>query len=196
MVESNQLGAEWGAAVSGAGDLNADGFDDMLVGAPAYDTTQPDVGMVFAFYGSASGPARSPGWQAESYQMGSRFGFSVNGAGDFNHDGYADIVIGASHFTNDHQFEGGAFVFLGGPSGLSTRPAKQAFGEKADASFAYSVAGAGDVNGDRYSDLIVGSPDYRSGDIIVGRVFAYHGREISFPTEFFVRIPVMLRSGP
>ena len=60
MKDSNQIGANSGFAVCGAGDVNGDGFDDVLVGAPGYDDGQPEEGVVFVFHGSQTGLSTTP----------------------------------------------------------------------------------------------------------------------------------------
>ena len=71
-----------------------------------------------------------------------------------NGDGYSDVVVGAYGNTS---FTGKAYLYLGGASGLSASPSWTAVGEAASDDFGYSVATAGDVNGDGYSDVVVGA---------------------------------------
>ena len=94
-AQSNQASASFGTSVSGAGDINRDGFADVLVGAPGYDNGEADEGRAFLYLGSPSGLSSEPAWTAESNSAGARFGSSVSGAGDVNGDGFADAVIGA-----------------------------------------------------------------------------------------------------
>ena len=65
-IESNQANAELGKSVAGVGDVNSDGFDDVLVGAPGYDNGQTNEGKAFLYYGSSSGPVTAPSWSYES----------------------------------------------------------------------------------------------------------------------------------
>ena len=81
------------------------------------------------------------------------------GAGDVNGDGYADVIVGADGYSSD---TGRAYVYHGGGDGLSASPAFTATGEATDNNFGFSVAGAGDVNGDGYADVIVGAYGYSS----------------------------------
>jgi hypothetical protein len=90
----------------------------------------------------------------------------------WNGDGYSDVIIGAHLYG---AFEGRAFVYHGSSSGLSTEPAWIAYPNKADSQFGNSVASAGDVNGDGYSDVIVGAYVYDNGQTNEGRAFVYYG---------------------
>lgn len=147
--------ARYGYSVSGAGDVNGDGFDDVIISAPSYENGQPDEGKVFVYHGSSSGLPVTANWTAEGNFEGALFGFSVSNAGDVNNDNFSDVIIGAPHFSSGSMF-GGAFVFLGSSSGLSTVH-NWYFGNSDPASeFGHSVSGAGDVNGDGFDDVIVG----------------------------------------
>jgi len=174
-IDSDQANALLGASVAGAGDVNGDGYDDVIVGAEAYDAGQ-NSGAAFVFVGSAAGIVGSnPGTAAavlESSDAGALMGASVAGAGDVNNDGYDDVIVGAEEFTNGQNKEGAAFVFLGNASGIATTAGAQLESNDAFALMGGSVAGAGDVNGDGYDDVIVGAEAYASGD---GAAFVFLG---------------------
>ena len=119
-AESDQASAQFGASVAGAGDVNGDGFADVIVGARFFDNGQTNEGAAFVYLGSAAGLATTPAWQAESDQAAANFGSSVAGAGDVNGDGYADVIVGANRFDNGESDEGAAFVYLGSAAGAST----------------------------------------------------------------------------
>jgi hypothetical protein len=174
-AESNQAGANFGVSVASAGDVNGDGYSDVIVGAKLFDNPELDEGRAFVYHGSASGLSTTPNWTAESNQEGARFGFSVASAGDVNGDGYSDVIVGAYQFANGEAFEGRAFVYHGSASGLSTTPNWTAESNQAGAEFGYSVASAGDVNGDGFSDVIVGAWLFDNGETDEGRAFVYHG---------------------
>jgi len=171
-LESDQANTNLGVSVAGAGDVNDDGYADVIVGAYRYDAGETDEGAAFVFLGSASGivvngnPANADA-QLESNQAEAWLGWSVAGAGDVNGDGYADVIVGAyRYFFPDTEVEvGAAFIFLGSASGIvdSGGPlnADTSFvANRADAWLGHSVAGAGDVNDDGYADVIVGAPYY------------------------------------
>jgi hypothetical protein len=174
-AEGDQFEALFGASVASAGDVNGDGYSDVIVGAELYDSGETNEGQAFVYLGSASGLAASPAWTAGSGQPGARFGASVATAGDVNGDGYADLIVGASEYSNGQDVEGRAYVYLGSASGPSASPAWTAEGNQTWAYFGGSVASAGDVNGDGYADVIVGAHEYRNGQSGEGRAFVYLG---------------------
>ncbi|RPJ59526.1 MAG: hypothetical protein EHM23_13765, partial [Acidobacteria bacterium] len=174
-AESQQWGAEFGASVSTAGDVNGDGFSDVLVGAPRHDNFTSDEGRAFLYLGSPAALSQSPGWSADSNNAASEFGWSVASAGDVNADGYSDVIVSAWLFDNGETNEGRAYVYLGSENGLGLSPAWTAEGNQADARFGSSVASAGDINGDGYSDVIVGEEAFSDEDTQEGRALVYFG---------------------
>ncbi len=174
-AEGGQLNAEFGWSVASAGDVNGDGFGDVIVGAPHYGNDQFFEGRAYLYLGSASGLSATPAWFAESDIPGGTFGYSVAGAGDVNGDGFDDVIVGAYQLSNDQAGEGRAYVYLGSASGLSPTPAWTAEGDQADAFFGYAVSGAGDVNHDGYDDVIVGAPNFDNGETDEGRAYLYLG---------------------
>ena len=158
-----------------AGDVNGDGYADVIVGAHWFDNGQTDEGRAYVYHGSAAGLGAAPNWTAESNQANARFGWSVGTAGDVNGDGYADVIIGASLYYNGETDEGRAYVYRGSAAGLSTTANWRAESNQANAEFGHSVGTAGDVNGDGYADVIVGAPYYDNGQVDEGRAFVYHG---------------------
>jgi hypothetical protein len=110
-----------GNAVAGAGDVNGDGYADVIVGARLYDAGETDEGAAFVFPGRAEGiadgnPATAAA-QLESDQAGANMGNAVAGAGDVNGDGCADVIVGARNYGS-----GIALVFLGNGEGRPVRP--------------------------------------------------------------------------
>ncbi len=175
LLESDQAGANFGWSVSGAGDVNGDGYADVIVGAPSYDNGETDEGAAFVYYGGTSGISAASFVRLESNLAGANFGWSVSGAGDVNGDGYSDVIVGALSYDNGEIDEGAAFVYHGSASGVSATAATLLESNQAGANFGWSVSGAGDVNGDGYSDVIVGAPSYDSGETDEGAAFVYHG---------------------
>ena len=171
-----------GWPVNGIGDVNGDGFDDIAIrslpysGAPA-----PVVYVVFGGRGTETvvlntitdAGTSSWGIRINPLDPSERFGTSIAGAGDLNGDGYDEFVIGAPGAVLDENPEvGAAYVIRGGPD-FGTREIKLrdviqsagyepgffVRGSRTNSRTGFSVAGAGDVNGDGLADLIVGAPD-------------------------------------
>ncbi len=175
-AESDQAGAWYGISTSTAGDVNGDGFSDVIVGAMYYDNGQTDEGRAYVYYGSASGLSTSPDWTTEGNSASARYGYVVSTAGDVNGDGYADVIVGAPTYSNGAQFEGRIYLYFGAASGLSTTAVWSDEGDTADANLGSSVAAAGDINGDGFGDLIVGGWYYYDNHTRnTGKVYVYLG---------------------
>lgn len=117
----DQAGAQMGRAATGAGDVNGDGFDDLLVGAEWYDNGEVDEGRAYLFYGSPTGLATQPAWTAESNVAGAGFGACATTAGDVNGGGYSDVLAIAPGYDAVQTDEGKVFLFHGAPSIPSRR---------------------------------------------------------------------------
>ncbi len=180
MFESNQEYASMGCTVSTAGDVNHDGFADVIIGADHYDYGQADEGRAIVFHGSTTGLSATPNWVFESNQEYALLGGSASTAGDVNHDGFADVIVGAPNYDNGQSNEGRVFIFHGSSTGLSATPNWTAESDRNEANFGRSVAQAGDVNGDGFTDIIVGAPDFTNDQAEEGGAFVYHGSGGSF----------------
>jgi hypothetical protein len=174
-VQGTQAGEKLGTSVAGAGDVNGDGYDDILYSSPFRSNGEASEGRVALHLGSPLGPSAMASWTEEGNQAGAQFGFDVAGAGDVNGDGYDDVIVGARLYSNVESGEGVAFVYHGSASGLASTPATILEADQAGAAFGTSVAGAGDVNDDTYDDVIVGAPNYSNGQPDEGRAFVYLG---------------------
>ena len=145
----------FGNSVSCAGDVNGDGFDDLIAGAPYYSVgTTYYTGAAFIYYGGRpmdDGPDVAI-YGDEYYDM---LGFSVAGAGDLNGDGFDDVLVGEPYSNDGASYAGSARVFLGG-SQMDNTSDVVITGNRSMGYLGMSVDGAGDVNGDGYSDIIVG----------------------------------------
>ena len=164
-AEGNAAGAWYGSAVATAGDVNGDGYSDLIVGA--YGAAS-QAGSVYVYHGGPDMPSTTANWSKRSNQANAYFGWSVGTAGDVNGDGYADIVVGAPWWDSGQENEGAAWVYRGGEGGLATAPYFYKQSDKAGAQFGYAVGTAGDVNGDGYSDVIVGAPLWDNGQAAEG----------------------------
>lgn len=171
-----------GVKVAGIGDVNGDGYDDVAVGSSGWDGETVDEGIVYVFYGSASGLAQTPDWTAESDQILSNFGYSISRAGDVNGDGYADLLVGAQLYDHGTTDEGAAFAWYGSETGLGDpgHPANADWMAESNQStryFALFLGSAGDVNGDSYGDVLISSTEYNHPTANEGVVFFWYGSE-------------------
>jgi hypothetical protein len=175
-AEGEQAGARLGHSVFTAGDVDGDGFSDVVVGAHRYDDAYTDEGRVLVYHGSGSGIESEPSWGAGGGQAGAHLGCSVASAGDVNGDGFDDLVVGAEGFDNGEMDEGRVYVFHGSTNGPSPSYDWRAESDESGASFGHAVASAGDVNGDGYGDVIVGAHNYSDGELVyIGAAVVYHG---------------------
>ena len=129
LIKGPQTGDRFGESVTVAGDVNGDGYDDVLVGSPAFTNTHANEGAAFLYYGRATGvdSVASAIWFGGS--PGLRWGSCVSPAGDLNHDGYLDLAIGSpQHQTLGALRAGRVAIYLGGPGGPSLVPAFEVFG--------------------------------------------------------------------
>ena len=170
----NQARAQFGSAVASAGDVNNDGFSDIIVGVEGFTTGGSLEGKVYLFLGGPTGPSTNPDWTSSGdNQTDARFGRSVASAGDVDDDGFDDVIVGATGFSTTNSGAGKAYVYPGGASGLSSTPIWESVGDDvADAAFGGSVASAGVVNGDGFADIIVGASGPSGSS---GKAFVYHG---------------------
>lgn len=160
LLEGQQAGSYFGQCVSSAGDFNGDGFADVIVGAYKEDN---NTGKVYLYYGG-SNMNNSPDITFTGNTSLTRFGFSISSIGDMNKDGYSDIIIGAPD-------EGKAYCYFGGESPDTN---EDFIFSASEVNFGGDVAGVGDVNGDTYLDILIGSIQYNGAK---GRAYLYYGKE-------------------
>ncbi|MCP4003172.1 MAG: hypothetical protein GY725_03145, partial [bacterium] len=173
-AESDQAFAQFGNSVATT-DVDADGYDDLVIGAPRFSNGQMDEGRVFLYSGSAAGLSALPTWTAEIDQPGAFFGFPVGDAGDVNGDGFGDLVVGAIFSDIPASDTGAAYLYLGSTAGPSGSFDWHVTGSQTSELLGHGVRGAGDVNGDGYDDVIVGGPGFTSGFSAEGRALVYAG---------------------
>jgi hypothetical protein len=160
-----------GISVSGAGDVNGDGYADIVIGVYGL-TTGPELfaGLGYVIYGSSINPGTLDLSLPLSEQgfvimggLANEVSYSVSGAGDVNNDGFADIIIGTPHFDPRLGLVGESYLVFGCESNPGTIDlllnSTQISGGEAQRA-GYSVSGAGDVNKDGYADVIIGAPGF------------------------------------
>ena len=165
-LTGSATGGRFGYAVSGAGDVNNDGYGDVVVGAPWASSA---AGAVYVYHGTSTGLRSTATRTISGGTAGNYLGYSVDGAGDVNNDGYDDIVVGAPGVGS---LRGAAYVYHGGSSGVSASATTSLSGAATGDQLGFAVAGAGDVNNDGYDDVIVGANAASSN---AGAAYVYHG---------------------
>ncbi|MBK6772141.1 MAG: FG-GAP repeat protein [Ignavibacteria bacterium] len=139
----------FGYSVSGGGDVNGDGFADMIVGEYGHNS---NTGRAYVYTNTMTGEDIADVEMKGEAQY-DYFGVSVSSAGDVNRDGYNDVIIGALGYNNR---TGRAYIFYGEII-MDNIPDVILTGESINSEFGASVSSAGDVNGDGFDDVIVGA---------------------------------------
>ncbi len=169
-----------------AGDVDGDGYADILVGASGWSTSgefEDQVDRVQLYRGATGGLDPAVAW--EWTIPATAFETNLSAAGDVNGDGYGDIVLGAMDGGSDgDRWYGVAWLYTGGPAVLEDQPTWTGTSDQDHAGYGSVVTAVGDVNGDGYGDFAVGAPSYEgeswgeaedSADWRSGRVYVYLG---------------------
>lgn len=162
VLTGESINSAFGSSISSAGDLNRDGFSDVIISDYTYNNT---IGRAYIYFGGLSMNSIADvilnGEGSNSY-----FGNSVSDAGDINGDGYSDVIIGCGNFNFR---KGRAYIYFGGLV-MNNIPDLVYNGEFINDDFGANVSKAGDVNGDNYSDVIIGAPNCNNGK---GKAYVY-----------------------
>ncbi|XP_039979414.1 integrin alpha-3-like isoform X2 [Xiphias gladius] len=155
-LRGEQTGSYFGNAVATA-DLNNDGWNDLLVGAPFYFHRQQEVGGAVYVYMNSGGRFDSGPSVVLRGPAGSAFGMAVTAAGDLNQDGFQDFAVGAPFHET-----GSVMIWTGSSEGVSAEASQVIRGSSISPgfrTFGYSLSAGLDVDGNKYPDLLVGSLD-------------------------------------
>lgn len=171
--EGDQISALLGYSWAPAGDVNGDGFGDIIIGISEYNTSFSDAGRAIAFYGSPTGYGATPDWVVDGEEKYNLFGTSVSSAGDIDGDGYDDVLVGANEYSSSTESKvGKAYLYYGSATGLETTPGWTGTGTQQNEYFGFSVAGVGDLDGDGFDDFAVGAYGHDSEE---GKLNVYYG---------------------
>jgi hypothetical protein len=174
-----------GRSVSNAGDVNGDGYDDLIIGVPY-------AARCYVMFGTKNGfENMTEGFTIFGAQSSDLTGWSVSGAGDVNNDTFADVIIGAPYVMNEAGVvSGAAYINYGGSQLMDVRLVELdvsrglvIYGEMTQDALGLSVGGVGDVNGDGFDDVIVSA--LLTNNLYSGAAYVIYGRNalISFAVD-------------
>jgi len=149
-----------GGSIADAGDYNADGVHDLAYGCPEGETStsSADPGRVHVHYGMPGGPPPIPDLVLEGASGEDEFGSAVASAGDVDGDGDDDLLVGAEDFQSaNHTDDGWVGLYLGSAAGLGATPSRTWLSNQQGSRLGTQLAGAGDVNGDGFDDVLFGA---------------------------------------
>jgi len=154
LLKGSVAGDRYGTRVASAGDVNGDGYTDLLVGAPGSYQAANYNGKVYLFLGGEN--PSEPALVINGEAPGDRFGISLTTCGDINGDGFDDFAVGADKCDQGGVDAGKVYIFFGGKE-LDATADIILVGDRANDWFGTAVAGGRDLNGDGVPDIIVGA---------------------------------------
>lgn len=165
-------GDDFGSAIA-VGDINGDGYDDIIVGARRNSAGGFEAGRVYIYYGRPGVVLNKPDVILTGLEPGEHFGVSLASGSDVNGDGYDDLLVGANLNSANGSWAGRAYLYYGGHKILNV-PDRVFTGEAPGDHFGISVSMGGDINGDGFGDFLIGA----GGDETAthtGKAYLYYG---------------------
>ncbi|MCK5560900.1 MAG: FG-GAP repeat protein, partial [Thermoplasmata archaeon] len=195
IFKGENQGDKSGYSVAGAGDINYDGYDDILIGAPGYDSTLQDAGKTYLILGKLIG------WSAVFYLSNSdasfigengndQSGLTISGAGDVNGDNYDDFLIAAPYYNDiphSSSWAGKVYLIFGRTSGWNngeplTNANASFIGGYTATFLGLAISAVGDVNGDKYDDFLMSETGWDDGVFeAYGQSYLMLGRTSNWP---------------
>ncbi|MBK9663864.1 MAG: FG-GAP repeat protein [Nitrosomonas sp.] len=190
-----EAASDRGRSVSNAGDVNGDGFDDVIIGAHYANPNGNDSGSSYVVFGKASGFDATMnlsdldgnnGFRLDGETAHDRSGWSVSSAGDVNGDGFDDVIIAALYAHPNGSYSGSSYVVFGKATGfdaamnLSGLDGGNGFRLDGGSVYDLSVSSAGDVNGDGFDDVVIGVPDVDPNGERSGSSYVVFGKTSGF----------------
>lgn len=179
-ISGRSPGDSFGQSIAAAGDVDGDGYGDLIIGAPSANSAQ---GRAWVYFGSSGGLSGGGVELVGEREPASQFGHAVTGACDLDRDGVTDLVVGS---PVGRAGSGVAHFYRGGSRAITARTAIEPVAPS-DV-FGFALTRAGDVDGDGFCDLLIGAPN---SNALRGAAHVYSSR-----ADWSVAAPTASLAGP
>lgn len=185
-------GDQFGSRVAGVGDVNGDGYDDVVAAALYSDTSNHNAGAVYIIYGGAnlSGGSIKDLPTYTGSEDNAKLGFGLAAGGDINADGYADVLIGAPYRSDR---SGGVYIIYGQGANLAGGSASQLplLSGHSDYDYAGYAVASGDINADGFSDIVASAPKRNTTERDTGVIYIVYGQAAQHVSQSFSTVAVI-----